>query len=120
MPNLHPDACQNEIERPSGDDGWLGSDPRRMDSDHYTWSELLPTSLAVPGDGIPDGWEAYHGLDPRNASDATLDSDSDGWDIDRDGFIIPDSSIATARWGCLLYTSPSPRDLSTSRMPSSA
>ena len=24
------------------------------------------------------------------------------------------------RWGCLLYTSPSPRDLSTSRMPSSA
>ena len=25
-----------------------------------------------------------------------------------------------SRWGCLLYTSPSPRDLSTSRMPSSA
>ena len=99
MPNLHPDACQDEIERPTGDDGWLGSDPRRMDSDHYTWSELIPTSLAVPGDGIPDGWEAYYGLDPRNASDATLDSDSDGWDIDRDGFIIPDSSIATARWG---------------------
>ena len=99
MPNLHPDACQDEIVRPTGDDGWLGSDPRRMDSDHYTWSELLPTSLAVPGDGIPDGWEAYYGLDPRNASDATLDSDSDGWDIDRDGFIIPDSSIATARWG---------------------
>jgi len=23
-------------------------------------------------------------------------------------------------WGCLLYTSPSPRDISTSRMPSSA
>lgn len=99
MPNLHADACQTDIERPTGDDGWLGSDPRRIDSDHYTWSELIPTSLAVPGDGIPDGWEAYHGLDPRNASDAILDSDSDGWDIDRDGFIIPDSSIATARWG---------------------
>ena len=26
----------------------------------------------------------------------------------------------TLAWGCLLYTSPSPRDLSTSRMPSSA
>ena len=26
----------------------------------------------------------------------------------------------TGPWGCLLYTSPSPRDLSTSRMPSSA
>ena len=36
------------------------------------------------------------------------------------------SGVATYRypappeWGCLLYTSPSPRDLSTSRMPSSA
>ena len=29
-------------------------------------------------------------------------------------------SLAPARWDCLLYTSPSPRDLSTSRMPSSA
>ena len=48
MPNLHPDACQDEIQRPTGDDGWLGSDPRRMDSDHYTWSEVVPTSLAVP------------------------------------------------------------------------
>ena len=28
--------------------------------------------------------------------------------------------VATANIGCLLYTSPSPRDLSTSRMPSSA
>ena len=26
----------------------------------------------------------------------------------------------SSSWGCLLYTSPSPRDLSTSRMPSSA
>ena len=34
----------------------------------------------------------------------------------REGRIpAPDS-----QWGCLLYTSPSPRDLSTSRMPSSA
>ena len=99
MPNLHPDACQNEVVRPTGDDGWLGSDPRRIDSDYYAWSELIPTSLAVPGDGIPDGWEAYYGLDPRNASDATMDSDSDGWDLDRDGFIIPDSSIYTAQWG---------------------
>ena len=99
MPNLHKDACQVGVERPTGDDGWLGSDPRRSDSDHYAWSELIPISLAVPGDGIPDGWEAYYGLDPRNASDAVEDSDNDGWDLDRDGFIIPDTSIATARWG---------------------
>ena len=30
------------------------------------------------------------------------------------------SSINSSHWICLLYTSPSPRDLSTSRMPSSA
>ena len=34
---------------------------------------------------------------------------------------ISDSSYdENKQWGCLLYTSPSPRDLSTSRMPSSA
>jgi len=31
-----------------------------------------------------------------------------------------DEQIAEAAYVCLLYTSPSPRDLSTSRMPSSA
>ena len=31
-----------------------------------------------------------------------------------------DELVALTRWACLLYTSPSPRDLSTSRMPSSA
>jgi len=32
----------------------------------------------------------------------------------------PDGTIVGYSWDCLLYTSPSPRDLSTSRMPSSA
>ena len=32
----------------------------------------------------------------------------------------PEPATLTIRNGCLLYTSPSPRDLSTSRMPSSA
>jgi hypothetical protein len=30
------------------------------------------------GDGIPNGWEQSHGLDPLNAADANLDSDGDG------------------------------------------
>lgn len=30
------------------------------------------------GDGMPDAWEAAHGLDPLNPADAALDADSDG------------------------------------------
>ena len=37
--------------------------------------------------------------------------------VDVDGHIVPEAEIVMI---CLLYTSPSPRDLSTSRMPSSA
>ena len=39
------------------------------------------------------------------------------WDVDP-LVVIEDPSGAD--WTCLLYTSPSPRDLSTARMPSSA
>ena len=31
------------------------------------------------GDGIPNGWEQAHGLDPLNAADANVDSDGDGF-----------------------------------------
>ena len=31
------------------------------------------------GDGIPNGWEIYYGLDPNNPKDAGYDSDNDGW-----------------------------------------
>ena len=41
------------------------------------------------------------------------------WGLDKEG--EPDYGVIFALYmGCLLYTSPSPRDLSTSRMPSSA
>ena len=40
--------------------------------------------------------------------------------IDREGDILAKSVRITNLGICLLYTSPSPRDLSTSRMPSSA
>ena len=35
-------------------------------------------------------------------------------------FVVAAKSSALLQYVCLLYTSPSPRDLSTSRMPSSA
>ena len=43
----------------------------------------------------------------------------DEWELIRDVTVAEDTSSVTLS-GCLLYTSPSPRDLSTSRMPSSA
>ena len=42
------------------------------------------------------------------------------WDYKRDMFDLDSSGHGVAIYSCLLYTSPSPRDLSTSRMPSSA
>tara|TARA_B110000444_G_scaffold40011_1_gene35807 strand:+ start:5594 stop:11314 length:5721 start_codon:yes stop_codon:yes gene_type:complete len=91
-------SCQSVVERPTGD-GWLGSDPTESDSDYYSWAEIISVGLVVPGDGIPDGWEVHYGLDPRNASDSIIDSDLDGWDLDRDGYVIPDTSVATSSWG---------------------
>ncbi len=32
--------------------------------------ETSPTGADSDGDGIPDGWERAHGLDPRNSNDA--------------------------------------------------
>ena len=53
---LVPDSCQIEFQRPTGDSGWLGTDPRYSDSDYYSWEELVPKGLEILGDGIPDGW----------------------------------------------------------------
>ena len=62
------------------------------------------------------------------ASPGRFDDDydeDDGFDLDEDAFVFVadeeenNDAVAAAR-DCLLYTSPSPRDLSTSRMPSSA
>ena len=36
------------------------------------------------------------------------------------GYVLVNMELDDETWHCLLYTSPSPRDLSTSRMPSSA
>ena len=40
--------------------------------------------------------------------------------IDKEDLVPFGHDKAKISWSCLLYTSPSPRDLSTSRMPSSA
>ncbi len=96
---LTPNSCQTEFSLETGESGWLGSDPRFSDSDYYFWDDIIPVSLEILGDGIIDGWEAHHGLDPRNSSDAIIDSDNDGWDSNRDGLITPDITISTSSWG---------------------
>lgn len=46
------------------------------------WDEYLrhtdPTVADTDGDGMPDGFEARHGLDPLDGADATGDADGDG------------------------------------------
>jgi len=36
-------------------------------------------ALDVDGDGLPNGWEQSHGLDPLNPADGNADSDGDGF-----------------------------------------
>ena len=72
-------------------------------------------------DGWSDNDESVCGTDPRDSSVLPDDYDSDmicdvvDDDDDNDGF-TDDNDV----FPCLLYTSPSPRDVEESRMPSSA
>ena len=86
-------------ERPTGDEGWLGTDPMRNDSDYYRWVGNRALAQTQKGDGIEDGWEVFFGLAPRNRSDAIRDNDLDGWDYNRDGAVSPDTSGATITLG---------------------
>jgi YD repeat-containing protein len=55
--------------------------------EHYTYDPALNRSsvsgTGAPqgdgdGDGIPDVWEANHGLDPNDPADGSIDDDGDG------------------------------------------
>ena len=47
-----------------------------------SWSALVTAAFRpdpdLDDDGLPDEWESAHGLDPDNATDATMDFDDDG------------------------------------------
>ena len=45
------------------------------------WPTLAPGTapLDTDQDGMPDAWEIAHGLDPKKASDGSLDADGDGY-----------------------------------------
>ncbi len=44
-------------------------------------------------DGMPDGWEVYYDLAPKDFRDADLDKDNDGFDVNRDGFGPPKDQV---------------------------
>ncbi len=93
--------CLTNETRPTNDNGWLGTDPLDNDTDYYRWVGNPGQALGQTqkGDGINDGWEIYFQLDPLNSSDALIDSDLDGWDINRDGAVSPDTSRSTLEFG---------------------
>ena len=65
---------------------------------------------------MPEIWLNY------GITDVVLDIKAENLEqkIDSDGKIMDDSAITDKLNTCLLYTSPSPRDRTRSRMPSSA
>ena len=90
--NILP-ACTTNATSVGGEDLWLGTDPLLEDSDRYSWDGFSIRSLYPSfGDGMPDGWEVHFGLDPLNRSNALLDIDLDGWDVNRDGVVSVDVS----------------------------
>ena len=77
--------------------------------------------LPLPGGGQTlDRWRALAAVAAHDLSLVKLyEGHTDALAIRAELGDAPDEPW-DASWGCLLYTSPSPRDLSTSRMPSSA
>ena len=55
-------------------------------------------------------WNAPDDNDPNGSLGTITGNNADGWDL----------TVPTGTGTCLLYTSPSPRDATLSRMPSSA
>ena len=76
----------------------------------------LGTDVSSPVITLSAGDEPTGGAESSQGGDQDDNLDSNG-DMTIDFGFIPELSIGS---NCLLYTSPSPRDLSTSRMPSSA
>ena len=103
--------------------------------DNYIWIRSATLDFHKEYDVNPSWKDVGHvvktqpELDELISSDATIDKLADGFQFIEgpvwhpDGYLLfsdPNANVIYKYSPCLLYTSPSPRDLSTSRMPSSA
>lgn len=89
----------SDADQDLDDDGWdFNRDGTIEQWEKFTnYEEFLngtnPRNNDTDGDGMPDGWEGYYGLNPNSAEDKDWDSDSDGYDSDRDGELSPDEKF---------------------------
>ena len=103
-----------------------GNDFSQSDSDlrPSLTAEAINFNPAIDFDGSVDRLEDDDGesyIEGNDALSTFVAVDSDDATEDKYIFLTSsDSSLAEAPWSCLLYTSPSPRDRTRSRMPSSA
>jgi hypothetical protein len=79
-----PDHIENklctDVQNPDTDsDGLLDGDEDKPIFGVISDRETNPCNPDTDGDLIPDGWERYNGLDPLDPSDATSDTDGDGF-----------------------------------------
>ena len=74
-----------------------------------------PSDLKLYSDGYLQALRNCSGLEQKDQE--KLERLIERWILDPSSFIDPDGD---GNKGCLLYTSPSPRDVEESRMPSSA
>ena len=68
---------------------------------------------------IGHGWDLHQHSENKTLKLGGVNFDEQGFEGHSDGDILL-HALCDALLGCLLYTSPSPRDLWISRMPSSA
>ena len=103
------------IEKAASPNGFVAS---LDDNDNYNriWTrDAMITSIAV----LCQEKKSLYPVVKKSITTIISQIHQDGW-VPSNICFGDDGSNPIVSYGCLLYTSPSPRDLSTSRMPSSA
>ena len=122
------------IRRNNGSSTTWSSTPVKWTISTNTMSDMSTDAIQEAIQGAVDAWQAvncskigftfggYKNFDPQNGIHVTFKENS--WDPavgDALAYSVSDSANnGTIYSNCLLYTSPSPRDVEESRMPSSA